>query len=197
MQINQKVIDKTREYAKKFYTKVYFTHSWNSHVAFVVDKAKYIARKEKMDVKIAEMGALLHDIGRIKTKPEEDHAIPSAKIAEPFLKSLKLDKEIIDKILDTIKFHSGTEISKAKTNEAKAVYDADKLNHLGPVGIIRTACWKAYKNPKTDLDELFFKTVGVGKRRIKRMQTKTGKMLAKKYLDYTKEFIKGYKEMKK
>jgi len=198
--ITKEIIEKIRKFAKNIYDKkAEFTHDW-SHICFVVDHAKYIAKKEGMNIKIAEMGALLHDIGYPKFEKHPnifmygDHATPSAKKAEKFLKSLKLDKEIINHILDTIKFHSGKNVIKARTPEAKAVYDADKLHNIGPTGIIRIVAWDVkYEHPKASIKELYERAIEAGEKRVKRMQTKTGKKLAKKYLNFTKEFVKGFK----
>ena len=202
MKLNKTIIAKTRKFVKKIYDKkAEFTHDW-SHIMFVVRISKYIAKKEKMDVQITEMGALLHDIGYplFRKKPKEfmygDHATPSAKKAKKFLKSLNLDKDIINHILDTILYHSGKNVVKAKTPEAKAIYDADKLHNMGPVGILRIIGWNIkYEHPNATIKENYDMAIEAGEKRLKRLQTKTGRELGKKYQNYIKGFKKGWKVM--
>lgn len=200
IRINKKIINKTRNYAKKIYDKTEFVHGWD-HICFVVEHAKYIAKKEGMNIQIAEMGALLHDISQadmsIKDLLVKNHAIPSAKKSKKFLKSLKLDKKTINHILDTIKYHS-SDVHKAKTKEALAVYDGDKLDAVGPRGFIRVLCSDTrYEHPKDKIDELYKLTAAEGKRMLTQVRTKTGRRLARKYFDYTGEFMKGYEKIKK
>ena len=199
MKINNEIIKKTENYVKKIYNKKKSRfHSWKSHVECVVKNAKYIAKKEKLDVNIAWMGALLHDIGREKeTKSIKEHGIISAKEAEKFLKRLNLDQEIIDKIKDTMMHHSGDNLHLAKTKEALAVFDADKLERVGPRGFLRyVAIATRYTHPEYEVDELFDKAVEKSKNAIKKMKTNTGKKIAKEYFSYTKEFIRGYNKTK-
>ena len=197
MKINKKIIEKTRKYAKRLYAKSKFVcHDWD-HIAFVTNHAKYIAKKEGMDIQIAEMGALLHDFGRTNEKKGIEHAVTSAEMAEKYLKSLKLDKEVIKHILDTIRHHSGTNIFNAETREALAVYDADKLSVIHPSGLVPVAIWIKHEEPKAKSEEVYDLYIKACKKRIKRMQTKTGKILAKKYFNQTKEFRKHYEAMRK
>ncbi len=202
MKLTAAVIKKTQIFVKKIYEKAEKAHSWENHVRFVVNRAKYIAKKEKMNVSVVEMGALFHDVGYlnirndIKKMISGDHATPSSKKAEKFMKSLKLDDDVILHVLDTIKYHSGKNIVNAKTREALAVYDADKLDAMGPKGFVRCNFWDLhYETPNANFEEIFNQSIETSKKRIKRVKTKTGKQLAKKYHNYLKEFIKGYKEM--
>jgi len=195
MQITKEIIEKTEKYVKKIYKKKKSKfHSWDSHIEYVVNHARYIAKKEKLNVNIVVMGTLLHDIGRNKeTRKIKDHGIISAKEAEKYLKKLKIDSKIIDHIKDTIMYHSDN-INLAKTKEALAVYDADKLDRAGPRGFIRyTSIATRYTHPEYEIEDLFKKAKEKGEKTIKRMQTKTGKQLAKKYINFTKEFVKGFK----
>jgi HD superfamily phosphodiesterase len=144
------------------------------------------------------MGALLHDIARMDVPlMAKDHATPSARKAEKFLKSLKLDKEMIEHVIDAVRCHSEEKINSAKTKEALAVFDADKLDAIGPRGMIRNIGWFArYKHLDWEINKLFDKSLAAGSRRVKIIRTKTGKILAKKYLSQTKEFVKGYNQIR-
>ena len=191
MKITKQVIEKTRRFAKKFYTKTDFIHTWD-HTLFVTTHAKHIAKKEKMDVNVVEVGALLHDIGRVDSG--DDHSKSSAKKAEIFLRSLKIDEDIIKHVVDTIKYHSTSDIHQSKTKEALAVYDGDKLDRTGPRGYSRVITYKCYKHPEMNIEQLYDATVAIGDRMINTMKTKTGKSLAKKYMKDLKEFRKVYEK---
>ncbi len=198
MKLTKAIIEKTKKYAKPIYAKSDGFHMWD-HIAFVIYHAKYIARKEGMDVNVAEMGALLHDIARMDVPlNSDDHATPSAKKAEKFLKKLKLDQDIIDNILDTVEHHSRDKILKAKTKEAWAVYEADKLDCIGPRGYSRVIGWDArYKYPKGSFEKIQKSAMKAINKRIKRMKTKTSKTLTKEYLQKMKVFLKEYERIAK
>lgn len=196
MKITKQTLQKTRKYAKNIYDKSDYIHNWDNHIEVVVKHAKHIAKKEGMDIDIVEIGALLHDIGRIDVPLDaKDHAAPSAIKAEIFLKTLKLDKDIIESIKDTVLFHSAG--MHPKTREALAVYDADKLDHIGPRGMIRDILFDHIDDPKLNIHELMEHASKIAENRINNFKTKTGKQLGIRYIDYTKEFIKGYKEMER
>ncbi|MCX8094456.1 MAG: HD domain-containing protein [Candidatus Goldbacteria bacterium] len=115
------------------------SHNWD-HTERVVKLALHIARKEKADAFIVKIAALLHDIGRRKedkTNGKIDHAKYGAKLARKILKKYKLKTEIIDKIAHCIEAHRFRGNIKPETKEAKCLYDADKLDSIGAVGIGR------------------------------------------------------------
>jgi uncharacterized protein (TIGR00295 family) len=64
-----------------------------NHCKCVRDLAVIIAKKANADVKIVELGALLHDIGRSKTN-DIKHAIEGVKIARKYDLPLKIIKII-------------------------------------------------------------------------------------------------------
>ena len=193
--LNKQMISKIRQYAKEEYSKNNdTTHDWD-HICFVVNIAKSIARKEGMDEDIVEAGALLHDIGypRFDEQKEEylhcDHASISARKSETFLVQLGLDKQTIESIKDTIQFHSGNNITKSKSREAKAVYDADKLDVIGPRGLTRAVIWYVkYEIPDYPIEKIYQRALEDGEKNVLRMQTDTGKALAKKYMSYLDSF---------
>ncbi len=201
MKLSKAVIAKTRKFVKRIYNNIELTHDW-SHISFVVYHARYIAEKEGMNADIAEMGALLHDIGQekmsIKDILAKDHAIVSARRARKFLLSQKLDADIIEHILDTIQYHSGNGIINARTPEAKAVYDADKLDAVWVGGFIRMILWDTrYEFPDAKMDFLYETSKKSWLNRKFRMHTKTGQMFYKKYFKQMKSFTKSYEDMRK
>jgi uncharacterized protein len=117
-----------------------------SHVIRVYNLCLSIAKAErKVNLEVLKIAALLHDIARRKEDLDKigkiDHAILSAKMAEKILKDLGFPKEKIEKIKHCIKTHRFKGRLKPKTIEAKILFDADKLDVCGAIGITRSACW--------------------------------------------------------
>jgi uncharacterized protein len=117
-----------------------------SHVIRVYNLCLSIAKTERrVNLEVLKIAALLHDIVRGKEDLDKtgkiDHAILSAKIAEKILKDLGFPKEKIEKVKHCIKTHRFKAKLKPKTIEAKILFDADKLDVCGAIGITRSACW--------------------------------------------------------
>ncbi|MCX7678806.1 MAG: HD domain-containing protein [Spirochaetes bacterium] len=137
--MRKEIILNTEMFVKERMAKVSPSHGWD-HVQRVVALALKIARKERADLFIVKMAALLHDIAR----SEEDasrgkicHAKRGAQIAEKFLSNMGISQGEIKNIAHCIAAHRFRGKIKPKTKEAKVVFDADKLDSIGAVGIGR------------------------------------------------------------
>ncbi len=123
------------------------------HIERVRKLALIIAKKEKANIFIVELGALLHDIADWKFNADP---LAGSKISTDLLKSLGVDNEIILQIchiIENISYKGGAVSSKMKTIEGKIVQDADRLDALGAIGIARAFAYGGYKkreiyNPK-------------------------------------------------
>ena len=151
--------------------------------------AKKLAEKMNADVEIVEIAAWLHDVGQsIQIK---DHHKYSMKLAEPFLKKLGFDKEFIDKVLHCIYCHSTKNVDKAKTIEAKVVYDADMLQVMGTFGFVRELTVGAVFMG-LDLEKSLKKAHELAKKINKKLQTKTARALIKDENRLMEKFHKSY-----
>lgn len=115
------------------------SHDWD-HTERVVSLCKHIGKFEKADLKILVASAILHDIGRAKEKKSNwklDHALISAKMSEPILTKLGFVQEEIDQITYCIRSHRFKGKKIPKTVEAKVLFDSDKLDAIGAIGIGR------------------------------------------------------------
>lgn len=135
--VMQKIINKAYEFAKKFHEHDRTGHDFN-HVRRVYLAAKEILKTEpKADSFVVLTAALLHDI--------DDHKMGTdGHETQRFLKSLDLDVNTIQKITDTvgaIGFSKNGAAPDFTTLEQKIVSDADKLDAMGTMGIIRTLCF--------------------------------------------------------
>jgi len=121
-------------------------HDW-WHVYRVWKLSQHIAKNEKVDLFIVELGALLHDIADSKFYDGDESVGP--KKARIFLKSLNIDNDVIEhveKIILNISFRGGMYVQKFKSNELNVVQDADRLDALGAIGIARAFCFAGNKN---------------------------------------------------
>lgn len=115
------------------------SHDW-SHTERVTTLACHIAEKEGADIEIVELAALLHDIGR----KDEDvrngavcHAELGAEKARAMLGRFGYDGEKAGRVADCIRTHRFRKSGQPATLEAEIVFDADKLDCIGAVGIAR------------------------------------------------------------
>lgn len=122
------MIDKVREQVMGLASE----QDWNQHIKVVVYYAVKLARHEKADVEVAELGALLHDIGRIKYG-SKDHEITGLSDAENLLKQTGYSSEIVDKVKHCIRSHRASKDNEAESLEAEIVRDADALAHFDAV----------------------------------------------------------------
>lgn len=133
------IIEKTKKFVKSKLGGEASGHDW-WHSYRVYNNAVQLAHKEKKaNMLIVELGALLHDISDWKFN-NGDH-LAGGNIAKDWLESLKVNKEIIDAVVEImrdISFRGANESSPMKTIEGKIVQDADRLDALGAIGIGRT-----------------------------------------------------------
>jgi uncharacterized protein len=116
-----------------------------SHVERVYRLAERIAAAEGADMFIVRMAALLHDIGRAEesknNSTEDIHEELSVRMAGPILDSLGVTRQRKDAILHAIAAHRHRRGGEPRTLEARCLFDADKLDSLGAVGIARSYLW--------------------------------------------------------
>jgi len=136
-------IEKIKEIAKKELSHCP-AHNFD-HVMRVYNSAVRIAKSENVNLEIIEAAAILHDIGgeREMNDPSgnTDHAVESAKMAEPILRDLGYEENKIKHIQDCILSHRYRNNREPKTKEAEIIFDADKLEVLGAIGIARAFVW--------------------------------------------------------
>lgn len=139
MKINNKLLEKIKIESKKYFVRAKGCHDW-SHVERVHDLAVKIAKKEKADLNIVRAAAYLHDIGRneeIASKGKFCHAEKGSELAVRILKTYNLESGIIENIGHCILSHRYRKDIKPKSLEAKVLFDADKLDSIGAVGVAR------------------------------------------------------------
>ncbi len=112
------------------------------HTFRVLQNAKLIARRMKgVDVEVLELSVLLHDIARMKEDEDKtgsiDHALLGAEMAANILRSFNYPEEKIEVIIDSIRSHRFRADREPKYIEGRILFDADKLDAIGAIGIAR------------------------------------------------------------
>ena len=179
------------------------------HVMRVYKNAQKISKKEKANQKLVLSAALLHDIVSYpkSSKRSKLSSIDSAKKSKIILKKYDFSDDEIKIISDAIAEHSFSQNKVPQTLEGKILQDADRLDALGAIGIARVFATSGSlnrpfyniddpfcnkRNPDDDLwavDHFFNKLVKLESM----MNTKYGKIEAKKRTKVLKEFLKQIK----
>lgn len=119
------------------------------HVYRVLCSALDIARTEKeVDYDILICACLLHDIGRKEqlANPELCHAQIGSEKAYKFLKENHFSVEFCMHVKDCIQTHRFRKGNPPTSIEAKILFDADKIDVSGAVGLARTLAFKGQHN---------------------------------------------------
>ena len=129
----------TLESAREWYPQTDPVHGYD-HIVRVYHTAENLALSEGADLEIVRAAALLHDIeGSYSTSDERhNHHQQSADIAAAILRAEGWDEERIAAVQHCIRAHRYRDRREPPaTLEAKVLFDADKLDVLGAVGVAR------------------------------------------------------------
>jgi uncharacterized protein len=111
------------------------------HVYRVLNYALDIAEYERgVDYDLLITACLLHDVGRAEqfANPAIDHAQAGAKTAENWLITNGYAPEFAESVRDCIRTHRFRSDMPPQSLEAKILFDADKVDVCGAMGIVRT-----------------------------------------------------------
>ena len=111
------------------------------HVYRVLNNAIEIAAGEgSVDMDVLITAALLHDISRPEqlVDPRIDHAVHGAEKAHAFLLECGFPEPFSQHVRDCICTHRYRRSEPPATVEARILFDADKLDVCGAIGIART-----------------------------------------------------------
>jgi uncharacterized protein len=139
-------INQTILFVKEELTHAEAGHDW-FHIERVYKNALQIAEHEKCDIVVVKLAALLHDIADSKFHNGDETLGP--KKARIFLKSIQVDEEIIEhvvQIIQNMSFKNSFDNTSFKSLELSIVKDADRLDAIGAIGIARTFHYGGYKN---------------------------------------------------
>ncbi len=180
------------------------------HIMRVYKNAQKLCKKEKANEKLVLSAALLHDIVSYpkSDKRSKNSSMDSAKKSKSLLEKYDFSKEEIIIVSDAIRDHSFSQNKIPETLEGKILQDADRLDALGAIGIARVfATGGSLRRPFYNIDDPFCKTrtpndkiwtVDHFYQKLLKleslMNTKSGKIEAKKRSKVLKEFLKQLKQ---
>lgn len=114
------------------------------HVYRVLNNALVLAEGEQVDYDILITATLLHDIGRGEqiADPSLCHAAVGSEKAYRFLTENGFPQAFAKRVKDCIRTHRFRKSDQPQSLEAKILFDADKLDVVGAIGIARTLAFK-------------------------------------------------------
>ncbi len=115
------------------------------HIYRVLYNALEIAKTEtNVDYDVLICACLLHDIARSRQfkDPSVCHAQEGGNMAYSFLLSNRFKEDYADKVRHCIQTHRFRSSNPPLSLEAKILFDADKLDVSGAIGIARTLVYK-------------------------------------------------------
>ncbi|MBN2532514.1 MAG: HD domain-containing protein [Spirochaetales bacterium] len=133
------IIERIRKEAKAILKDFRSSHDWD-HTERVYRLALQIGEKERANLLVIALAALLHDIGRScedRSNGKICHAKRGAEMAGTLLQKYDLEKKIIDQVIHCIETHRYRNNKQPESLEARVLFDADKLDSIGAVGIGR------------------------------------------------------------
>jgi len=192
---------------KKTFLGINGSHDWD-HARRVFNLCTCIGKKQGADLKVLKLAAILHDIGRNKediSKGRICHAKMGATMARELLQKYKVNENLISRVVHCIESHRFRGQQKPVSKEAKILFDADKLDSIGAIGIGR-AFWFAgqigaklhngyhvpiEKTKPYTIEDTAYREFSIKLKKIKdRMFTKEGKRLAEERHNYMVFFFK-------
>jgi len=204
------LIDRIEKTARSYLDTARGSHDWE-HTLRVCRICKHLGPVEGADMEVLLIAAYLHDIGRGHQDASNGavcHAEKGARIAESILQPLPLSEEQKQNILHCIKSHRFRGRQAPSTPEARVLFDADKLDAIGAVGVARAYLFAGevgarLHNPDTDIentkpyskDDTGYREFRVKLCKIKdRILTGEGRKLARERHDFMEAFFKRFVE---
>ena len=123
-----------------------------AHVERVHNLALFLAEKikEPIDLEVLEIATIMHDIAGAKELADPsgktDHAVLGAQMAGEILAKEDYDKNKIEQVKHCIISHRYRTENPPESLEAKILFDADKLDSVGAIGIARNFTWVGRNN---------------------------------------------------
>jgi uncharacterized protein len=206
----QDTVESIREFARKHFSDAKYSHDWE-HTERVYRLAMHIGAVEGADLEILAVASYLHDIGRAmqdKAKGALCHAEQGAAIAAKVLEAYPIPGDKRENILHCIESHRFRNDRHPQTLEAKVLFDADKLDAIGAVGIARAYLFagevgavlhnggmdpreaKAYSRDDTGYREFTVKLSGIKDR----MLTREGSRMAVERHAFMEAFFERFLE---
>ena len=176
------------------------------HSERVLQTALTLGRRMGARLEILAPAALLHDIGRREESQSRGricHAERGAELAAPLLPELGYSVAEVAAICHCIRAHRYRSATEPASLEAQILFDADKLDSIGAVGIGRAFLFAGQigarlHNPETDpartraysLEDTAYREFRVKMSRVRdQMQTAAGREMAEQRHAFMETFF--------
>ncbi len=114
-----------------------------SHIERVVRNAIEIGKREGANLEVVEVAAILHDMFESKETHSNikgfRHEVQGALEARRILATLGFEEQFVEAVSHCIEAHRKRTGVEPRTIEAKCVFDGDKLDCIGAIGVLRSA----------------------------------------------------------
>jgi len=208
---DDELISKTASFIQEKFKAEGSGHDW-FHIARVWRLSKHIAQNEKQaDLLTVELGALLHDIADWKFHDGDMEA--GSKASRKWLEGIQVSDDVIKKVEDivrSISFKAEGEKLELPSLESRIVFDADKIDAIGAIGIARAFAFGGHKgrllydpNVKPIKNMTFEQRLKSETHTINHfyekllllkdlMQTETGKQMAERRHKFMEKFLEEF-----
>ncbi len=203
-------LEHIKSLARKMFEMAKGSHDWD-HTLRVYGLCERIGKVEGADMEVVKIAAYLHDIGRSvqdQSAGKVCHAAEGAKLAREIIGRLPLSDFQKNNIIHCVRSHRFRGNDEPKTLEAKVLFDADKLDSIGAVGIARAFLFAGevgakLHNPDIRVentlpyskDDTGYREFKLKLSRIKdRILTTEGRKLAKERHEFMETFFKRFIE---
>jgi uncharacterized protein len=123
--------------ARELYRGADAVHDFD-HILRVLALAERIGRAEGADLAVVRVAVLLHDWGRAEAQSgQANHAEVAAVRARDFLTARAAQPTFIEQVTHAIAAHRFRSAPAPETLEARVLFDADKLDAIGAIGVAR------------------------------------------------------------
>jgi len=204
------MLDTVKEMAHKHFQGARGSHNWD-HTLRVCRLCEHLGSIEGVDLDVLLVAAYLHDIGRGSQDDSNGavcHAQKGARMAAPIVAKLPLSEGQKKNILDCIRTHRFRGDRQPQTPEARVLFDADKLDAIGAVGVARAFLFAGEVGARLhsaetriedtrpySIDDTGYREFKLKLCKIKdRMQTREGLKLAQERHAFMEEFFKRFIE---
>ncbi len=202
------VLNEIQKIAKGLFTNARGSHDWE-HTLRVCRLCDRIGKAEGVDMDVLLIAACLHDIGRASqddSNGEVCHAQKGAQMAKPIVDKLPFSENQKQNIIHCIRSHRFRGNHRPKTKEAKVLFDADKLDAIGAVGVARAFLFAGevgamLHNPKMNIENTSSYSIddtGYREYKVKlckirdRILTKEGRKMADERHAFMEEFFNRF-----
>jgi uncharacterized protein len=153
-------VEAVKTLAEEMFRSTRASHDWE-HTLRVYRLCEKIGVVEHADMEVLLIAACLHDIGRCYQDASNGlicHARKGEEMALPLIQTIPLSDRRKKNILHCIRAHRFRGDCAPETTEAKVLFDADKLDAIGAVGVARAFLFAGevgarLHNASTDIED--------------------------------------------